>query len=166
MMASRAGVTSHTSSVSPGRIIEPPRLRFRMMACRSVMSSMTSQNTMCGSQLIAGAGAQPGQDGLPGALHVGQPGAVPLEHAELALHVQDAGLHGGHPAQRQVGDPLDGQGRGDVDDERVLALHRRVAAGPGRGAQVRRELPLQVLDEQVHPELRRGRRHRFTRCAA
>src|SRR5215469_5374354 len=108
-------------------------------------------------ELIRGAGAQPGQDRLPGPLDVGQVGCVHLEHAELPLHEQDARLHGRHGAQHQVGDPLDGEPGRHLDDQRVLALERRVAAGAGRRAQVRRELPLQVPDEQVDAELR-GRR--------
>ncbi len=76
-----------------------------------------------------------------------------LEHAELPLDEQDARLDRGHRAQRQVGDPLDGQRGRNLDDERVLPGERRVAAGPGRRAQVRGELRLQVLDEQVYPQL-------------
>ena len=81
-------------------------------------------------------------------------GRVNLEHPELALHEQDARLDAGHGAQRQIGDPLDGQGRRHFDDERVLAGERRVAAGPGRRAQVRGELRLQVSHQEVNPQLR------------
>ena len=41
-----------------------------------------------------------------------------------------------------------------LDDERVLALEGRVAPGPGRRAHVRRELALQVLQQEVDPQLR------------
>ena len=76
-----------------------------------------------------------------------------LQHAELPLDEQDAGLDRGHRAQRQVGDPLDGQRGGHLDDERVLPGERGVTAGPGRGAQVRGELRLQVAYQEVNPQL-------------
>ena len=101
--ANSAGVTSQTSSVSPGMIMEPPRLRLIMIACRSVMSSITSQNRIRGRSWSAALALQPLEDGLPGPFHVGQVRPVHLEHAELALDEQDAGLHGRHRAQRQVG---------------------------------------------------------------
>ena len=83
---------------------------------------------------------------------------IPRPHAELPLHEQDARLDRGHRAQRQVGDPLDGQRGRDLHDERVLAGERRVAPGAGGRAQVGGELPLQVLDQQVDAQL--GARYR------
>ena len=62
------------------------------------------------------------------------------------------GSTAGRRPQRQVGDPLDGQRGRHLDDERVLPGERRVAAGPGRGAQVRGELRLQVPDEEINPQ--------------
>ena len=97
--------------------------------------------------------AEAGQDRLPGPPDVGQVTAVHLEHAELPLDEQDAGLDRGHRPQRQVGDPLDGQRGRHLDDERVLPGERRVAARPGRSTQVRGELRLQVLDQEVDPQL-------------
>ena len=41
----------------------------------------------------------------------------------------------------------------DLDDQRVVALDRRVAAGAQRRAEVGRELPAQVGDRQVDAEL-------------
>ena len=79
--------------------------------------------------------------------------AVYFEHAEVTLDEQDARLDRGDRAQRQVGDPLDGQRGRHLDDERVLPGERRVTAGPGRGAQVRGELRLKVPDQEVDPQL-------------
>ena len=76
-----------------------------------------------------------------------------LQHPELPLDEQDAGLDGGHRAQCQVGDPLDRQRGRHLDDERVLAGERRVTASPGRRAEVRGELRLQVPDQEVNPQL-------------
>src|ERR1700691_2179130 len=105
-------------------------------------------------KLVRGVGTQPGQDRLPGPLDVGEVGAVHLEHAELALHVQDPGLDGRHRAQGQVGYPLDRERRSHLDDQRVLTLERRIAPGPGGRAQIRGELPLQIPDEQVDAQFR------------
>ena len=104
-------------------------------------------------QLVLLVGAQPGQDRLPGPLDVAEVAAVHLEYAELPLDEQDARLDRGHRPQRQVGDPLDGQRGRHLDDERVLPGERRVPAGPGRGAQVRGELRLQVTDQEIDPQL-------------
>jgi hypothetical protein len=104
-------------------------------------------------QLVFLVRAEPVQDRLPGPAHIVEIPSVHLEHAELPLDEQDARLDRGHRAQRQVGDPLDGQRGRHLDDERVLAGERRVAAGPGRGAQVRGELRPQVAHQEVDPQL-------------
>ena len=104
-------------------------------------------------QLVLLVGAEPVQDGLAGPPHVLQVPAVHLQHAELPLDEQDAGLDRGHRAQRQVDDPLDRQRGGHLDDERVLPGEGRVAAGPRRGPQVRGELRLQVAYQEVNPQL-------------
>ena len=61
----------------------------------------------------------------------------------------------GTDLEREVGHALDRQPRRDLDDQRVVALHRRVAARPRRRAHGRRELPAQVVDRQVDAELDR-----------
>ena len=91
---------------------------------------------------------------MPGPAHVVQVGPVHLEHPELPLHEQDAGLDAGHGAQRQVGDPLDRERGRHLDDEGVLPGERWVAAGAGRRAQVRGELRLQVPHQEVDTQLR------------
>ena len=77
-----------------------------------------------------------------------------LEHAELALDVQDPGLDRGHGTHREVEHALDRERGRHLDDEGVLTGERRVAAPARRRAHVRRELGLQVLQEQVDPEVR------------
>jgi hypothetical protein len=130
-------------------IIEPARFRLMITACASVTSSITSENRIRGRSWSFSSAPRP--------VHVLQVRAVHLEHAELALHEQDARLDTGHSAQREIGDPLDGQRRRHLHDERVLPGERRVAAGARRGAQVRGELRLQVSHQEVDPQLR-GRR--------
>ncbi len=98
---------------------------------------------------------------MPRLLHLVEFAAVQLEDTELALHKQDARLDGGHGAQRQVGDPFDGKPWRYFDDERVLALQRRVAAGAGRRSHVRSELRLKVGHQQVHAQLRRSEPRRL-----
>ena len=103
-------------------------------------------------------GVVPGQrppDGDPARQDVLEVVAVHLAHAELALDDEDARLHRPHGAQREVRDAVDGQPGRDLDDERVLPLVRRVAAGPGRRGEPRRELALQVRQQQVDPQFRR-----------
>jgi hypothetical protein len=83
---------------------------------------------------------------------------VHLEDAELPLDEQDARLDGRHGPQSQVDHPLDRKTRCDLHDQRVLTLEGWVPAGSGRSTEVGRELALQILDEQVDPQLRPGRR--------
>ena len=73
-------------------IIEPARFRLMMIACASVTSSITSENRIRGRSWSPLVGTEPVQDGLPGPAHVVQVRAVHLEHAELPLDEQDAGL--------------------------------------------------------------------------
>jgi hypothetical protein len=89
-----------------------------------------------------------------------------LEHAELAFHEQDPRLGRRRGAQRQVGDPLDRQPGCHLDDQGVIAFHRRVAAGPGGRAEIGGELPPQARDRQVDPQLDAGHRDRLLAAGA
>ena len=85
---------------------------------------------------------------------------VQLEDAELALHEEDAGLDLWHGLEGQVDDTFDGQTGGDLDDQGVLALHRRVAASARRRPHVGRELPTQFGNGEVDAQfdIRSGHR--------
>src|SRR3712207_1734784 len=80
-------------------------------------------------------------------------GRMDLEHPGQALDEVDPRLHLGHRPQGEVDDALDREGGRDLDDQRVVALHRRVAARTQRRPQVGRELPAQVRDREVDPQL-------------
>ena len=95
----------------------------------------------------------PVEDRLARALDERRVGRVDLEHAELPLDEVDPRLDLGHGLEREVDDALDREAGRDLDDQRVLALDRRVAAGAQRRAEVGRELPGQVRDRQVDAEL-------------
>jgi hypothetical protein len=104
-----------------------------------------------GTQLLGGRGTGPVEDSPAGPDDVLEDPGVQLEDAELPLDVQDPRFHGGHRLERQVDHALDRQRRRHLDDQGVVPLERRVAAGAGGRAHVRGELLLQVLHEQVHP---------------
>ena len=112
-----------------------------------------------GPELVLLAGPEPVQYRLPGPPHVTELGAVHLQHPELPLHEQDPRLDARNRPQREVGDPLDRQGRRDLDDQRVLAGERRIAASPGRRAEIGGELRPQVPYQEIDAQLGDGITH-------
>ena len=114
-------------------------------------------------QLVAGVGTDP-RPGSPRPARSTSPGrrACTSSTPNCRSTNRMPGSTVGHRAcsARSVTRSMASAGR-HLDDQRVLALERRVAAGPGRRSQVRRELPLQVVDRQVDPQLHRGRPRRM-----
>ena len=113
-----------------------------------------------GLELMRRLGVDAGENRRTGTLDRLRVLGMQLEDAELALHEEDAGLDLRHGLERQVDNALDGQTGSDLDDESVLALHRRVATSARRRPHVGRELPTQLGDGEVDAQfdIRSGHR--------
>ena len=72
--------------------MEPDLFLLMMIACASVTSSITSENRICGLSWSFLVRSQPVEDRLACLGHVAEILAVHLEHPELPLDEQDAGL--------------------------------------------------------------------------
>ena len=76
-----------------------------------------------------------------------------FENPELPFDEQDARLEIGIGLQREIDHPLDHQAGRDLDDQRVLARIGRIAARPGRRAEIGGKLRLQAFQREIDPQV-------------